>query len=199
ENQINVVELVSMLSEHKIMLYPTDTVAGIGCVGTDQIAVEKVFNIKRRSTNKPVSYAFSSFEMISHYAYVPDEVMRIKHLFPGGITLILRRKPSAPLLFGLDLDTIGVRIPDVPWLIEVIRVLNKPIVTTSANLSGDKPILELGEFSGDIISELDILIEWDRNLGGQSSTVISLVDEVKVLREGLVDGRLLLDLLTDNS
>ncbi|MHA2090582.1 MAG: L-threonylcarbamoyladenylate synthase [Candidatus Kariarchaeaceae archaeon] len=183
---INVVELSNELLKGKIMIYPTDTVAGIGCIGHEKSAVDRLFKIKGRDPSKAVSYAFDSFDSIEKYAHITPDTLKLKHLLPGPLTLILPLRQHAPKLYGLSTNTIAVRIPDVPWLLSLITEIDTPIVTTSANRSQQIPSRTIGGLDPILVNQVDILIEWQNHLNNPPSTIVSLIDELTVLREGQI-------------
>lgn len=184
----NIQKLANLLLEGAIFIYPTDTIAGIGCVGNNPDAVAKIFSIKQRDKSKPISYAFSSVEMIRQYAVIPNFADPLMSLLPGPLTLVMNQRNDAPQpLYGLDGQTVGVRIPDVPWLIQLVQQVGVPLVTTSANISSRKPADEVENLDPELLEKVDILLSWKGKLTGTGSTVISLLEpEVKVLRVGTI-------------
>lgn len=187
--------IVNILKKGGIMIYPTETVAGIGCIGSDMDPIRRLYEIKRRDTQKPVSFAFSSIDMVKKYAIIPNKANKMLQLFPGPITLILPLRSDAPKLYGIDSVSIGVRIPNVPWLLELIEKLGEPIVTTSANISHQRPYTAVKELPQSIIEEINILVSWEGSLDGLSSTVISMVGVPKILRQGAIPENEILSLL----
>lgn len=181
-------ELVKKLSSGAVMVYPTETVAGIGCIGSDQKAVNRVFTIKQRSKSKPVSYAFSSRNMIEKYVTIPNWIDPLLGLLPGPLTLVLPRKSNSPPLYGVD-DTIGVRVPDMAWLLSLIETLDEPIISTSANISGQPPAHTVSSLSDSLQSAVDILIGWEGTLHGTPSTVVGLKQDsetIVIYRQGAI-------------
>ena len=179
-------EIVRRVANGEVFLYPTDTVAGIGCDATNETSVAKIFNIKSRDSNKSVSFAFSSIEHMREYVELSEKWDSLLSLFPGGLTLVLNQKAGAPKLHGISTPTIGARIPDVPWLLKLITRLKVPVVTTSANISGEQPASNFDQTSRTILNGVDFAIPWDGELAGKPSTVISLVDDAVLLREGKI-------------
>ena len=188
EDNVPIGEITTYLEDGAIMLYPTDTLPGIGCLGDNQRALDKLFSIKKRDPSKPVSYAFSSFDMMSKYVEISTYVKKFHSLLPGKVTLVLPKKNDGAILHGVRSLNLGCRIPKVGWLLELISYLNTPIVTTSANISGTQPVNRVEEIPREILNQIDILIEWPGELTGVGSTVIDLTtqNEFKILREGSV-------------
>ncbi|MFV2014570.1 MAG: L-threonylcarbamoyladenylate synthase [Candidatus Heimdallarchaeota archaeon] len=183
-----ITEVAAELNKGAIMLYPTDTLTGIGCLGNNKEAIKKLFAIKKRDPSKPVSYAFSSLEMMSEYVELSAYVMKFKSLLPGKLTLVLPKKNDGAILHGVKSLNLGCRIPEVAWLLALISHLNAPLVATSANISGTQPVKRVKDIPKNILDLVDIVIEWPGELLGVSSTVIDLTikDEFKILREGAI-------------
>lgn len=179
-------EIVQRVANGEVFLYPTDTVAGIGCDATNGDSVAKIFDIKSRDSKKSVSFAFCSINHMREFVDLSDKWDNLLSLLPGGLTLVLNQKAGSPKLHGISTPTIGARIPDVPWLLRLISRLNVPIVTTSANISGERPESHFDKTSSAILNGVDFAIPWEGELSGKPSTVISLVEDAVLLREGLI-------------
>lgn len=188
-SNINFDHLVTELKAGKIMVYPTETVAGIGCVGSNEESVKRLFSIKERSLEKPVSYAFSTRSMVEQYAEIDTKANLLLDELPGPLTIILPLKDNAPVIYGIAPDSIGVRIPDAPWLLQLISKLGEPLITTSTNISGEPSSRNIRDIDRNILDKIDYLISWNGNLNAEPSTVISTIDGYSVLREGAVSAK----------
>ncbi len=190
-------EIATQLQEGAIMLYPTDTLPGIGCLGDNEEAVERLFEIKSRDPSKPVSYAFSSLFHMMSYVEFPKNAWKLSELYPGKLTLVVPTNAESPDLYGIKTSNIGCRIPDVDWFLELIKITNTPIVTTSANISGVSPVINIDSIPDELLSNIDILIEWEGDLHGIGSTVVDLskADEYRILREGAIKEDIIQSLL----
>ncbi|MHA2248713.1 MAG: L-threonylcarbamoyladenylate synthase [Candidatus Kariarchaeaceae archaeon] len=195
-SSLNLEKLADLLLEGSVMTYPTDTIAGIGCIGDNKDAVYRVFEIKGRDHRKPVSYAFSSVDHIKQYAQISEMANILFTLLPGSLSLILPLRKDAPKLYGLDGQSIGVRIPDTKWLLLLIDKIKKPIMTTSANQTDKKSVDIVSDLDQVILDQSDILVEWDGQLSGIESTVVKVDDTVKILREGSIPSSKIFDLTT---
>lgn len=170
---------VEILKNGGIISYPTDTTFGIGCKITNIEAVKKIYDLKGRNYNKPLSIACSSLEMAYEYTYLLsiDEHL-IRNLLPGAVTLVVRKKDSVSNIITAGFEKVGLRIPNYRPILELIELLGKPIITTSANLSGQS----------EPKSNNDIKIIVDYNLSGECllnipSTIID-IESKTILREG---------------
>ena len=176
---------INVLESGGAVVYPTDTVYGLGVNILDENAVKKVFSIKKRPFNKPVSVCVSKIKDIYDIAYLDkDEEEIVENLLPGPYTIILRRKKHIYPLLTAGMDKIGIRIPDNKVCQELTRKF--PITTTSANLSGGKvpkSVEEVLEQLGDCV---DLILDAGVSKTGIPSTVIDLtVKPPQILREGL--------------
>ena len=146
---------VATIKRGGTVIYPTETVYGLGADAFSEDAVRKVYKIKNRDFSQPLSVAVSSFEMLQEVAFVASECLEVlSELLPGPVTVLLRRKVGvAPVLTaGSEVEVVGVRFPEN----EVARRLIEgagPLTATSANLSGRAPptCVEEVEIKADII------------------------------------------------
>ncbi len=160
------------------MVYPTETVYGIGANIFSEDALEKVFSIKGRKKDKPVSIAVSGFKMMDTLVYVSDkERVFIKKFLPGPVTVLLMKKSIVPgsLVSG---DLVGIRYPDHEIAARLIELAGVPITSTSANISGEAPPHRVDE----IKLSADYILDGG-DCKGEPSTVVDLVNR-KVIRKG---------------
>ncbi len=179
---------VEILRDGGVIVYPTDTVYGLGCDITSKHAVERIIRIKGRDPKKPMSFVCSDLTHISRYARVSNFAYRIlKRFLPGPYTFVLESSREVPKMLLTKQRTVGIRIPDHPVCLALVAELGNPILSTSANPSGDEPLnipLEIREVLG---SQVDLILECGV-LPRVPSTVVSLVgDRVEVLRDGAGD------------
>jgi len=166
-----------------LVVYPTDTLYGLGCSALDEKAVSKIYEIKKREGKKPLSILVSDFGMLRKYCDVTPEQEKILHeLLPGPYTFILQLKKRLPVSETLS---VGVRVPEHMFMRHVAKELGVPVVSTSANLSGEKDAAELTGVDKEIADAADLVLDGGRCKYAQSSTVIDLV-QMKVLRKGAV-------------
>ncbi len=186
--QRHISRAVEILRDGGVIVYPTDTVYGLGCDITSKHAVERIVRIKGRDPKKPMSFVCSDLTHISRYARVSNFAYRIlKRFLPGPYTFILESSREVPKMLLTKQRTVGIRIPDHPVCLALVAELGNPILSTSANPSGEDPLnmpLEIREVLG---SQVDLILECGV-LPRVPSTVVSLVgDRVEVLRDGVGD------------
>ena len=184
----HVLRAVECLRNGGVIVYPTDTVYGLGCDITSKHAVERIIRIKGRDPKKPMSFVCADLTHISRYARVSNLAYRIlKRFLPGAYTFVLEASSEVPKMLLTRQKTVGIRIPEHPVSSALVRELGNPILSTSANRSGAEPLnvpLEIQEVLG---KQVDLILDAG-TLQRVPSTVVSLVnDRVEVLREGAGD------------
>lgn len=179
------------LSSGGTVVYPTDTVYGLGASIFQEEAVLKVYHMKGRSLNKPVSICLSTIEDIKEITYLDQfEEEIIQKILPGPYTLILNKRDKVPSIITAGMDKIGVRIPDNAICREISREF--PITTTSANISGHPSPKSALEAQREVGDQPDIIIDSGPCSSGISSTVVDLtVNPPKIRREGEGMGKIL--------
>ena len=185
---------ITALSNGKVIVYPTDTLYGLGADIFNDDAVRQVFEIKKRPTNLPLSVAVSDFQELEKIAFTDFKTRRLANLFlPGKLTLILKKKNCVSDVVTGGLDKVAVRIPDNKIALELLSDFG-PLTATSANIHGAKTpgiISEISmQFKGDDVSVyLDI-----GKLVGQSSTIVDMTGkQIEIVREGAISKRDILD------
>src|SRR3989338_1303872 len=194
-------DAVTELQAGGVIIYPTDTLYGLGADALSDKAVGKVYKIKGRDERKPVHAIVADIKMIEKYAEVPDMArMLAKEFLPGPLTLILKKKAGIKTGIAKGISKIGFRIPRNKFCLALAKKYGKPFTTTSANTSGHKTertVQAILEQLG-IRRHFNILenvrmspIELVTDAGGvperQPSTVVDLSGkEPVILREGAI-------------
>ena len=184
----------SALSNGEIIVYPTDTLYGLGADVFNKKAVKKVFEIKKRPFDQPISVAVSCIEDLEKIAFVDERVHKIIDTFlPGSLTLVLNKKKIIPDIVTADLDNIAIRIPNNKLALELLSIFG-PLTCTSANIHNQKTPSVISDISmqfkpGDISVYID-----DGKLEGTPSTIIDLTHETsKILRKGTISKKHIMD------
>lgn len=168
-----------IIKKNGIVIYPTETVYGIGADIFSEDALKKVFEIKKREPDKPVSVAVSDFGMMNELAYIGERERRfIEKFLPGPVTVLLRKKEKVPDMLTSGSELVGIRYPDHETTIKLIKLAGVPITSTSANVSGKAPPRRVEE----IKICADYIIDGGE-LNGEPSTVVDLVNR-KIIRKG---------------
>lgn len=171
-----------------IICYPTDTIWGLGCDATNPEAVEKLFKIKKRDTSKSMLILLNDVGRVPTYVEtMPDVAYDLYDTATSPLTLILpNAKNLAPNLIADD-GTIGIRVVDHPWCNKLLQQFKKPIVSTSANYTGEPVAQIFDEINKIILDQCDYVAEYDREntMANKPSSIIKLGagGEVEVIRE----------------
>ena len=179
---------VEVMQDGGVIIYPTDTIYGFGCDITQSQAVNRIVRVKGRDPKKPMSFVCSDLTHISQYAMVSNFAYRIlKRFLPGPYTFILPASRETPRMLRSRTKTVGIRIPDHPVPLSLVRELGHPILSTSANRSNEEVITDPEELEERLGKEVDLILSCG-TLPVLPSSVISLVDnKIDVLREGSGD------------
>lgn len=145
------------------IIYPTDTLYGLGADAFSDAAVQKVYAIKGRDEGKPMHAVFSDMRMVEEYAEVNDAARTLAEKFlPGALTLVLKKKASLNTGIVKGIESIGIRIPDNEFCLELAKTFGKPYTATSANKSGQVPDVSVEKIVaqlGDATQLVDLAID----------------------------------------
>ena len=177
-----------ILRKGGIILYPTDTIWGIGCDATNIEAVKRIYSIKQREDSKSMLVLIDSVELLDYYVdEVPEIAQSLIELSEKPVTIIYSQaKNVAPNLIASD-GSLGIRVTGEEFSNSLCRLLKRPIVSTSANISGQPAPAFFDEISQEIIDAVDYVVEYRRNdkTKKQASSIIKLDKGglIKVIRE----------------
>lgn len=179
---------LKVLQNGGIILYPTDTIWGIGCDATNYEAVQKIYNLKRRQESKSMLVlVHNDFQLEQIIPKVPDTAWDIIDLSEKPTTLVLDNPQNVASNLIAEDNSLGIRITQDLFCKRLIQQLKAPLVSTSANISGEKSPQTFNEISPDILQGVDYIVNLRQNEKTQqkSSTIIQLKNngEVKVLRQ----------------
>ncbi|UCH66025.1 MAG: threonylcarbamoyl-AMP synthase [Ignavibacterium sp.] len=179
---------VEILREGGIIIYPTDTVYGIGCDIFNKAALDRVRTIKNDPDIKLLSFICPNFKNISNYAKVSDYAYRnMKYLLPGPYTFILPAAKQVPKKLWTKRNTVGIRIPDHNVALKIVEELGNPIVSTSVTNRKGNVLVDPLEIKAIFNNQVDLMLA-SGNLAGKPSSIIDLSnDEPEVIREGAGD------------
>ena len=167
----------STLRTAGIVAVPTDTVYGLAIDPENNLAKQKLYRLKGRDANKPLVYMVQDIQQLVTQISIPDSVKPLleKH-WPGALTVIFAKHMGG---------TLGVRIPQAPFMLALLKAYNKPLAVTSANLSGEPEINTVEELERKFTHSIDMYVPLFEPLSGLASTVIDVsAGKIKVLRQG---------------
>ncbi len=180
--------VVDKLRQGGVIAYPTDTIYGIGCDIFQKGAIERLYKIKGKDPNKPLSFLCPDLVDISTYAQVSNQSYKImKRLVPGPYTFILEASRNVPKIMLTKRKTVGIRIPDNNICVMMAQLLGNPIITTSVKNTDDELFNDAEEIAERIGKLVDLVIDGGR-IEAHHSTIIDLSgDTPVVVREGKGD------------
>ena len=176
-------KIIELLNRGGLLAMPTDTVFGLACM-MDEQAIARVYEAKGRSFDKPLPMMCSSKKMISEVAKISEEAEKIIDRFmPGALTIVFAKKETVADYITNGRKTIGIRMPDDDFILSLIEKLGKPLMVTSANISGNGSLTRWE----DVLSAMDGKIEGiicEDARGYKASTIIDVSGNLRLLREG---------------
>ena len=179
--------IIQTLKSGGTILYPTDTIWGIGCDATNIDAINKIFDIKKREKNKSMIILVETEKRLQDLVDVPEMAWEIIDLSEKPVTIVYENPKGLPKELLAEDGSIAIRLVKNDFCKKLITKLNKPLVSTSANFSGDKSPLKFSDISKEIIDLVDYAVEEDREKVSQysGSSVIKIWSDnrIKVLRE----------------
>ena len=192
ENIEKVVDATSkVLNSGGIIVYPTDTIYGIGGNAFDEEVIERVMKIKNRDREKPLLVFVKDIKSARRIACIDSKVEKIlENIWPGPVTVVLRKKDIVPYSLTGNQETIAVRIPDNEFVLKLLEHVDFPIIATSANISGEKNLFNTEEILqkfNDGKEKPDLFI----NSGNIENTLASIIVDLttttpKIIRMGVV-------------
>lgn len=177
------VEAVQCLKSGGIIAIPTDTVYGLGSDPFNADAVQRLYTVKGRPDGKPIPLILSSVADIHRVSQnLPDFFYHLTDRFwPGGLTIVVESKNLLPVLTAGG-NTVGVRIPDNPMLLQILQAFGGPMAITSANLSGEPPATCLQEIGEALASRIDVIVNGGKTPGPIPSTVYDISVSPPIIR-----------------
>ena len=181
-------KVVEILNQGGVIAYPTDTVYGFGCSLFNKKGVERIYRIKRSEKNRPFSFICADLKDISLYAKVSNYAYKtMKRLLPGPYTFILEGTRLVPKIMLTKRSTAGIRVPENPICLAIVRELGHPIITTSAQLPEGKVFYDPAEIEQGVGKLLDAVIDGGTLVSEPSSVIDLTDDQPKIIREGKGD------------
>ncbi len=181
KNKIN--HAIKTLEEGNILIYPTDTLYGLGADATNTSAIEKINKLKKRRS--PLSIMVASLKEIHKYAITDLDIEKeLRKIFPGPFTALMQsKKTNLSYLVQNKSNKIGIRIPNNMFCLDLLNEYKKPIITTSVNIHGEKSLNKVDEIEKKF-PKINIYYQ-NNNLDSKGSTIIDFTENPpKLIREG---------------
>ncbi len=171
-----------------IMVYPTDTVYGIGCNAFDTSAVEMIVSVKQREQKKPLIILVRDKEMLQQMVrdIGTDTDDLINRFWPGPLTIVFKARSSINKLLTVNTGTIAVRQSSHPFIEYLFKTFEYPLVSTSANISNETPASSIDELNPAIVNKVDLIIDGGRINKTPSTVVDATSRKIKYIREGKI-------------
>jgi len=180
-------DLIQILKSGGTFLYPTDTIWGIGCDATNVAAIQKVMEIKKRDKNKSMIILVESERRLQDLVDVPELAWEMMDLSEKPITFVYNNPRNLPQKLLAEDGSVGIRLVKNDFCKKVISKLNRPIVSTSANLSGDKNPRKFDEINPEIIEKVDYVVkDFHQEVSQYSASSVIKIDmqnRIKIIRE----------------
>ena len=181
-------EILSVLRQGGVILYPTDTIWGIGCDATNEAAVEKINQIKNRKNKNGYVLLVDSVDTLKNFVdHVHPRIETLLHFHERPLTVIYDEGIGlAPSVLGKD-GSVGIRVVKDAFCRELIRQMGKPLVATSANVTGKNFPSHYGEISSEVLEKVDLVVRYkqDQKERGEPSVIVRLneFEELDFIRE----------------
>jgi L-threonylcarbamoyladenylate synthase len=165
---------VGILGDGGVVIFPTDTVMGVGVDALNAAAVTRLFEIKQREPNNPLPVLLPDESALDAFALNVSTIATnlASNLWPGGLTLVLNADPKLANSIQSTNGTVGFRVPNHPVTLELLRRFGGPITGTSANLSGDEAPSDSGGLDSQFVDRVDIVVPGAGSPDGLPSTVM---------------------------
>ncbi len=178
---------IEILQSAGTILYPTDTIWGIGCDATNPEAIRKIFDIKKREPNKSLIILVESEKRLQDLVDVPEIAWQIIDLSEKPVTIVYENPKNLPKELVAEDGSVGIRIVKNDYCKKLISKLNRPLVSTSANLSGQKSPMKFSDISDEIKNAVDYIVEDNQDkvseFSGSSVIKVWNNNQIKILRE----------------
>ncbi|NBK98936.1 MAG: threonylcarbamoyl-AMP synthase [Erysipelotrichia bacterium] len=191
-------EVSQAIIDGKVIAFPTDTVYGLGVRYDDESALNRLKQAKIRPDSKPIPMMVADVSQIEEVAYVNDNARRlIKHFMPGAFTIVLKKKENIPSYVSNGLATIAIRMPDDEFVLAMIKRLNKAMLVSSANLSNEQSCTNTEEVLAQLDGRIDGVVMGESKSSLASTIVDATKENVKILREGLINQAMIDEILEE--
>ncbi len=193
------VAAVEVLRAGGVVMHPTETCYGFAVDVRSEEALEKLYKLKGRDANKPVSIMVADLEMARTYGEFSTKALELAEKYwprtplgtepwprPGALTILVPRSLNLPENFNKGQEFVGIRCPSHEFSRELVKAFGSPITTTSANLSGEPPLYEVDLKSfGELSEEIDLVVDGGEIPMNKPSTIVKVIGaEIEIIRQG---------------
>lgn len=189
KNKENLKKITRTFKEGGLVVFPTETVYGLGANGFDKEAVKKIYKAKGRPTDNPSILHIAKISQLNELVKDVPKIAKkcIKNFWPGPLTIIFKKSDLVPLEVTGGLDTVAIRMPSNKIAAQILRDVNLPIAAPSANISGRPSPTKASHVIEDLMGKVDIIVDGGQSLVGIESTVLDVTtDPPMILRPGKI-------------
>mgnify|MGYP001827264963 FL=1 len=188
----------TVITRGGIIVFPTRCLYGLGADAFNAEAVDRVFKIKQRPTQKPILILIDQRiqleQLVSHVSTAASRMMDL--FWPGGVTLVFKAADTVPHHLTAGTGKIGIRLPGHPVAAALVEALGRPLTGTSANLSAKPGCRRIGDLEPQLAQQLDAVLDAGDLKGGNGSTVVDVTARLpRILREGEITEKEILTLI----
>jgi L-threonylcarbamoyladenylate synthase len=182
---MNIELVANEIDKGELVVLPTDTVYGIVGDATNLEVIHKVYNVKRRDYSKPLILMVSSIDMLLRYVEDINDLERklIYKYWPGKLTILFKKNDNVSNLITSGSDLVGIRYTDNKSINELIDRLDRPLISTSCNISSKEVITSIDMLEEDIRKYVSYVYDGG-SLSSNSSTIVRVTDKIEIIREG---------------
>ena len=176
----------SILKREGIIIYPTETLYGIGAIARNEKSVKKIFEAKGRPQGRPIPILVKDENMLAEFAEITEQASILINVFlPGPLTLVLKEKKKLPVLITAGTGKVAVRISKHPFVKHLFDLISEPITSTSANMSAGENLFSFDEIYKIFKDKVDLIVDSGNLPPSKGSTIVDLtVEPPAVVREG---------------
>ena len=190
ENYDKLDKVATVIKNGGIVVFPTETVYGIGADCLNEEAIKKLYRVKNRPITQKTSLLVSSIYMLKQYTKNISEIenILINSFFPGPLTLVLHKNKSIPYLLTNNEEIVGFRMPKNGIALKLIEKVGRPIATSSANTKGHPSGICIEDIIQDFGEKVDYYIDGGKSKIGKGSTVAQVMEDgsINIIREGSI-------------
>ena len=188
-NEKELLNIKESFENGKLVIFPTETVYGIGANALNEKAVDDIFIAKGRANDNPLIVHIANFDMLNSLVHEPNDIEKklIDAFMPGPFTIILKKKDIIPNNVTCNLDTVGIRFPENEIARKIIETTNLPIAAPSANISSKPSGTKIEDIKDEFDGKVDIIVDGGECKIGVESTVVKVIDNIPtILRPGKI-------------
>lgn len=169
-------QIIKAFKDGQLVVFPTDTVWGVGCVVENKNSLLRLYQLKQRPINKPTAILTGSLKQaqkLGRFSNIEKKI--VKYFWPGGVTVVVPATSLVPTMVLSDRKTIGLRMPKDDWLLGILQKLPLGIVATSANFAGQKTPIKKTDLDKKFLQKVDYIVDKSKNKGHEASTVVEQI------------------------